>query len=175
MPENDAPRFRPLAREECESLLARNRVGRIAFQRGHRVDIVPVHYVFAHGVVCGRTARGTRLAKASENFPNAWPAAFQVDEVDGLFDWRSVVVHGNVHAATPGDQEWRRNPREWEKVVRSLRILIPATLSDGDPTAFRDVLIRVDVAEISGREARPPLFPLALTRLAEPSRRRAAR
>src|SRR5688500_16024319 len=106
--DHDAPWFRVLAREECQSLLARNRVGRIAFERGNRIDTVPIHYVFANGGLCGRTARGTRLARASENFSNAWPAAFQVDEVDGLFDWRSVVVHGNLHAATPGDEEWRR-------------------------------------------------------------------
>src|SRR6187549_2385711 len=103
------PRFRLLAREECLSMLARNRVGRIAFARGNRVDIIPVHYVFDDGVLCGRTARGTRLETTSRNFSNAWPAAVEVDEVDGLFEWRSVVVHGNVHAATPGDAEWRRN------------------------------------------------------------------
>ena len=147
------PRFRALAREECQSLLARNRVGRIAFARGNRIDIVPLHYVFANGVICGRTAPGTRLERASENFANAWPAAFEVDEVDGLFDWRSVVVHGNLHAATPGDEEWRRDTSDWERALRSFRALIPEAFSDGDPTPFRDVLVRLDVVEISGREA----------------------
>jgi uncharacterized protein len=154
---DDVPRFSILAREECRSLLARNRVGRLAFARGNRVDIVPLHYVFADGVLCGRTAPGTHLESASHSFSNAWPAAFEVDEVDGFFDWRSVVVHGNVHAATPGDEEWRRDTPDWERTVRSLRTLIPETLSAGDPTAFRDVLIRLDVCEISGREARPAL------------------
>jgi hypothetical protein len=152
----EVPRFRLLAREECRSLLARNRVGRIAFARGNRVEIIPIHYVFANGVLYGRTAPGTRLERASENFSNAWPAAFEVDEVDGLFEWRSVVVHGNVHAATPGDEEWRRNTPDWETTMGSFRTLIPEAFSGGDPTAFRDVLIRLDVAEISGREASPP-------------------
>src|SRR6185436_3731279 len=62
--DGDAPRFGPLPREECRSLLARNRVGRIAFARGNRVEIIPIHYVFANGVVCGRTAPGTRLDNA---------------------------------------------------------------------------------------------------------------
>jgi nitroimidazol reductase NimA-like FMN-containing flavoprotein (pyridoxamine 5'-phosphate oxidase superfamily) len=175
MPADHVPRFRLLEREECESLLARNRVGRIAFARRNRVDIIPVHYVFASGLLCGRTAHGTRLARASEGFPNAWPAAFEVDEADGLFDWRSVVVHGNIHAASPGDEEWRRNPREWEKVLRSVRILVPGALSPADPTAFRDVLIRMDVAEISGREARPPLGSVGSTRPTDSFEQRAAR
>lgn len=151
-----APRFRALGREECHSLLARNRVGRIAFARGNRIDILPLHYVFADGALCGRTARGTRLDRVSENFSNAWPAAFEVDEVDGLFEWRSVVVHGNLHAATPGDEEWHRNSPDWERAVRAVRTLVPQAFSDGDPTPFRDVLVRLDVVEISGREARPP-------------------
>lgn len=154
---DDRSRFRVLTREECQSLLARNRVGRIAFARGHRIDIVPLHYVFANGVLSGRTARGTRLDRASENFSNAWPAAFEVDEVEGLFEWRSVVVHGNLHAATPGDEEWRRNAPDWERTVRAFRTLVPEAFSGGDPTPFRDVLVRLDVVEISGREARAPL------------------
>lgn len=161
---DDEPRFRLLTREECESLLARHRVGRIAFARGNRVDIIPLHYVFAGGVLCGRTERGTRLERTSRNFANAWPSAFEVDEVDGLFDWRSVVVHGHLHAATPGDAEWQRNKPDWERALRSFRTLVPEAFSDGDPTPFRGVLIRLDVAEISGREARPPLgtlMPLA--------------
>ena len=154
MPIDDyMPRFRALAREECRSLLARNHVGRLAFARKNRVEIIPLHYVFAGGVLCGRTARDTRLDKASENFSNAWPAAFEVDEIDEPFEWRSVVVHGNVHAAVRGDEEWRRNEAAWEAAVRALRTFIPTVFSAGDPTAFRDVVIRVDVVEISGREA----------------------
>jgi nitroimidazol reductase NimA-like FMN-containing flavoprotein (pyridoxamine 5'-phosphate oxidase superfamily) len=146
-------RFRVLTREECKCLLARNHVGRIAFARGNRIEIIPLHYVFADGVLCGRTARDTRLERTSRNFSNAWPAAFEVDEVDGLFEWRSVVVHGNLHAAVVGGQEWRRDEPEWEKAVQAFRSLVPGSFTDSDPTAFRDVLIRVDVAEISGREA----------------------
>jgi len=148
------PSFRALGRAECAVVLARNRVGRIAFARGNRVDIIPLHYVFADGVLCGRTARDTRLSSASRNFSNAWPVAFEVDEVDGPFEWRSVVVHGNLHAAAVGDLEWRRDEAKWGKVVRALRMVVPEALTNRDPAPFRDVLVRVDLAEISGREAR---------------------
>jgi nitroimidazol reductase NimA-like FMN-containing flavoprotein (pyridoxamine 5'-phosphate oxidase superfamily) len=155
MTEPAAPEFRDLTRKECESLLARNSVGRVAFVRGNRVDIIPIHFVFATGVVCGRTARGTRLQEASANFNDSWPVAFETDEVAELFQWRSVVVHGNLHAATQGDAEWQRNPRDWEEAMRSFRTLMPDAFTDRDPTRFRDILIRVDAAEVSGREALP--------------------
>jgi nitroimidazol reductase NimA-like FMN-containing flavoprotein (pyridoxamine 5'-phosphate oxidase superfamily) len=155
---DDAPAFTVLPREECECLLARNRVGRVAFARGGRVEIVPLHYVFADGVLCGRTARGTRLDEAAENFSNAWPAAFEVEEVDDVFDWRSAVVHGNLHAAVKGGPEWRRDQPRWEKALRAFRRVFPEAFTDADPAAFRDVILRIDVAEISGRQARsaPP-------------------
>jgi len=155
MNDHDAvPRFRSLRREECAVVLARNRVGRIAFARGNRIDIVPLHYVFADGELYGRTAPDTRLRGAGRNFSNAWPVAFEVDEVDGPFEWRSVVVHGSLHAAAVGDPEWRRDEAKWGRVARALRRVDPEAFTEGDPAPFRDVLVRVDLAEISGREAR---------------------
>ena len=41
------PQFRELSRPECEAVLVRNSVGRIAFVHAHRPDIIPIHYVFA--------------------------------------------------------------------------------------------------------------------------------
>ena len=150
-----SPQLRVLTRPECESLLIRNSVGRVAFVRANRVDIVPLNYVFDGSSLCGRTARGTRLEETSGNFNDSWPVAFEVDEVEGLFQWRSVVVHGNLHAATDGDVEWRRDPRAWDETRRSFRTLIPRAFTQDDPTGFRDVLIRIDLAEVSGREALP--------------------
>jgi len=149
------PQFRVLTRTECESLLTRNSVGRVAFVRANRVDIIPLHYVFSGRALCGRTARGTRLEEASANFNDSWPVAFEVDEIEGLFRWRSVVVHGNLHAAAEGDAEWRRDVQGWEEARRSFRSLMPDAFSDDDPTGFRDILIRIDLAEVSGREALP--------------------
>jgi nitroimidazol reductase NimA-like FMN-containing flavoprotein (pyridoxamine 5'-phosphate oxidase superfamily) len=147
------PRFRPLTREECAEILARNCVGRVAFLRGTRVEIVPIHYVFASGVVRGRTARGTRLDETRDSFYRAWPVAFEVDEVDALFQWRSVVVHGNLHGAAIGDAEWHRNQGDWEAAMHSFRRLVPAAFKDDDPTSFRDIVLRIEPTEITGREA----------------------
>ena len=171
---DDDTGFTVLPRKECECLLARNRVGRIAFERGGRVEIVPLHYVFTDGVLCGRTARGTRLEAASENFSNAWPAVFEVDEVDGVFDWRSAVVRGNLHAAVKDDDEWRRDQPRWEKALRAFRRVFPEAFTEGDPAAFRDVILRVDVGEISGREARSTARDARTGRPSRPSARRAA-
>ena len=81
-----APTFRELPRDECDALLARNHVGRVAFSFHDRVDLEPVHYVYAEGWIHGRTAPGAKVAVLRHH---PW-VAFEVDEVEGLFRWRSA-------------------------------------------------------------------------------------
>jgi len=147
------PRFRTLTVPECEAILERNHVGRVANERRNRVEIIPIHYVFANGIIHGRTAPGTRLEETSHGFYGSWPVAFEVDEIEGLFQWRSVVVHGSFQAAVEGDSEWQRIPQEWEEAVRHVRTLMPEAFTDDDPTRFRFVVIRIHIAEWAGREA----------------------
>ena len=64
-------------------------------------------------------------------------------------------MHGNLHAASHGDAEWQRNTRDWEEAVRSFRTLMADAFTESDPTRSRDILIRIDAAEVSGREAVP--------------------
>src|ERR1700680_2898471 len=87
------PMIKELRRDEMEALLARNNIGRLAYAFADRVDIEPIHYVYADGWIYGRTSRGAKLETIQHN---RW-VAFEVDEVRGLFDWRSVVVRGCVY------------------------------------------------------------------------------
>ena len=141
------PTFRELTRAECDALLERNRVGRIAFTFRDRVDIEPVHYVYAKGWLHGRTSLGTKLATLRHH---PW-IAFEVDETKGLYDWRSVIVHGVVHIpdrdGSPSDGE------AYESTLGLMRKLEPLAWQPGDPTPQREVLFRIHVDEVSGRVA----------------------
>ena len=56
------PVFRDLNGTDVQELLARNHVGRIAYSFHDRVDIEPIHYVFAGGAfVVQRSNDATRL------------------------------------------------------------------------------------------------------------------
>jgi nitroimidazol reductase NimA-like FMN-containing flavoprotein (pyridoxamine 5'-phosphate oxidase superfamily) len=154
MSEHAQPRFRTLSRDECTAVLARNHVGRIACAVGSRVDIVPLNYVYHDGWLFGRTSPGSRLAAADGTWA---PVAFEVDEVEELFRWRSVVVHGGLY--TMADDGKALHDEEWWRGVQLLRTLIPDTFSDGDPVAFRMVVFRMAVQEVTGREAVPAPAP----------------
>jgi uncharacterized protein len=82
-----------------------------------------------------------------------WPVAFEVDEVEELFRWRSVVVHGGFYTLPQLGAHWE--VEEWKRGVEALRTVLPETFTDEDPVAFRDIMFRIAVQEISGREALP--------------------
>jgi nitroimidazol reductase NimA-like FMN-containing flavoprotein (pyridoxamine 5'-phosphate oxidase superfamily) len=144
------PRIRRLDAEQCKEILARNHVGRIAYAWKNHVDIQPLHYVYDGQWLYGRTSPGTKLDVTGDQW---WPVAFEVDEVQGIFEWRSVVVHGGFYAIDEDGPEWEETA--FNKGVDLLRELIPETFTPGDPVPFRTVLFRIAVQEMTGREATP--------------------
>ena len=146
---NPAPTIRLLDTTECEQILVRNHVARLAFSFHDRVDIEPVHYVHDQGSMFGRTSPGSKLAMLAHNH---W-LAVEVDEVNAIFDWRSVVVHGSfctVSPEVPGAEA-----AAWARGVELLRTLIPETGTPDDPVPFRSIIFQIRIEQISGREATP--------------------
>lgn len=141
------PRFRRLDPDEALALLQRNHVGRLAYARGGRVDIEPLHYVYDEGWLYGRTSEGTKIETTGKEW---WPVAFEVDEIESMFEWRSVVVQGGFYVLKQDD------PRQEDLrtfAIERLRTLVPAALTDGDPTPDRTLVFRISVQDIEGREA----------------------
>ena len=142
------PIFDELTRAESDEILARNHIGRIAYAFRDRVDIEPVNYAYDGEWIFFRTGAGTKLSTLDKA---PW-AAFEVDEVEGTFTWRSVVARGTVYRADPeGDA------REREAFVRGaelLRRVVPESFTDDDPVPYRMVLLRLYASEVSGRRAR---------------------
>ncbi len=137
--------FRALGREESEALLARNHVGRLAFlSEDHQVDIAPISYIFAAGMIHGRTAAGTRLSAVAHR---PW-VAFEADEVKGPLEWRSVVVRGTIFRLDPD-----HDASAYAETLALIRAALPAALTPDDPTPARDILFRIDVGVITGRAA----------------------
>lgn len=157
---DDAPLFTMLGGfKECEEILARNNVGRVAFALQDRVSIVPVHYVYTGGWIYGRTAAGGKLREILRNRR----IAFEVDEHTQLFEWRSVVVRGPLYLIEPGTTAAEGSAHA--TAVSLIRRLVPSALTSSDPVPFRDQLFRIRVVEISGRTSEPTggkkIFPAA--------------
>jgi nitroimidazol reductase NimA-like FMN-containing flavoprotein (pyridoxamine 5'-phosphate oxidase superfamily) len=142
-----SPSFRELSRADCDALLTRNAVGRIAFSFRDRVDLEPVHYIYANGWLHGRTTPGTKLATLRHH---PW-VAFEVDEIHGLYDWQSVVVHGVVHIPDPDGSPSDREA--YNASLEQIRRLVPTALGPEDPTPSLRVLFRIHPDAVTGRAA----------------------
>jgi nitroimidazol reductase NimA-like FMN-containing flavoprotein (pyridoxamine 5'-phosphate oxidase superfamily) len=140
------PTFAELASEQCYEILERNHVGRLAFALPS-IDIQPIHYAYAGGRLVFRTAPGTKLTALVHR---PW-VALEVDEIDGTFDWRSVVIHGTVYALSETGIPEERNARR--EAIDVLRRVVPGTLTSADPTPARDVIMGLAIDRITGRSA----------------------
>ncbi|HEY9515695.1 MAG TPA: pyridoxamine 5'-phosphate oxidase family protein [Gemmatimonadaceae bacterium] len=141
------PIFRELSRAEIDEMLARHHVGRIAYAFRNRVDIEPIHYVYHDGWIYARTAPGSKITVLAHS---PW-VAFEVDEVEGVFNWRSVVLHTTVYEMSPGGTPAQE--QVYSQAVELLRGIVPETFTSDDPTPERSVVIRMYVDEATGREA----------------------
>lgn len=139
--------FRTLSAEECQALLSSHHVGRLAYAYKQRVDIEPLHYVAEGEWLYLRTGYGTKVAML-EHQP--W-VAFEIDDVRGLFEWQSVVVHGSVQVLDPADGPDARS--RWQHAVDTFRRIVPEAFAEGDPTPSRDVMLRVHMSHVEGRSA----------------------
>ena len=138
------PRFRTLALRDCRALLRRHHTGRLAFTHAGRVDIEPIGYVLRGPWLYARTAPGTKLSVMRHH---PW-VAFEVDEIRGPFDWKSVVVHGAAYFLAPGPAG-----AEYRSAVRVLRSIDVRALTDEDLVPGRTMVFRIHLDSITGRAA----------------------
>lgn len=142
-----SPMFRELTHAECEEVLRRNHVGRLAFSFHDRVSIEPLHYAFDAGWIYGRTSRGGKIAPILHNH---W-IAFEVDETQGTFDWHSVVAHGALFFLDAGGTAAEQDARA--RGLELLRAVVPGTGTEQDPVPDRTLVFRIHAEELTGRAA----------------------
>jgi nitroimidazol reductase NimA-like FMN-containing flavoprotein (pyridoxamine 5'-phosphate oxidase superfamily) len=142
------PRFVELSEAGCRKVLKRNHVGRLAYMNGRMVDIEPLSYVMAGDWLFARSAPGTKLSALARK-PYA---AFEVDEEDGPFDWRSVVAHGTVYRMTTGGSP--RQEREYQRAVRAIQRVMPRAFTKDDPVPSREIVYGFRIHQLDGRVAR---------------------
>jgi nitroimidazol reductase NimA-like FMN-containing flavoprotein (pyridoxamine 5'-phosphate oxidase superfamily) len=140
------PEYLDLGERASRALLRRHHAGRLAFTFRDRVDIEPIGYVLDGDWLYGRTSPGTKLVQVAHN---PW-VAFEVDEIEGPFDWRSVVVRGTVYFLNDPGQE---HP-DYARAVKLLRRLDPGVLHADDLAPHRTVFFRIHLNEVTGRRAR---------------------
>jgi nitroimidazol reductase NimA-like FMN-containing flavoprotein (pyridoxamine 5'-phosphate oxidase superfamily) len=152
--------FFDLDEGECRALLGRQRIGRLAFLSGVRLEIQPVGYVLHDDWLFMRSAYGTKLA-AIDRHPYV---ALEADEIRGPFDGASVVVRGTIYELSGAADAVGR--ATFATALRALRTVMPETLGPDDPVPDRTIVYGLRIDAMTGRRAgraeawRPPVTPL---------------
>jgi uncharacterized protein len=139
------PKFFALKDSECRALLRRHHVGRLAFTFKDHADIEPISYSSNGRWLYARTTVGTKFVQMKHN---PW-VAFQVDEIVGPFDWRSVVVRGTAYFLNPGGIE---HP-DFARALEMLRRIDPRILTEDDLAPDRVIVFCIHFDEVVGRAA----------------------
>jgi nitroimidazol reductase NimA-like FMN-containing flavoprotein (pyridoxamine 5'-phosphate oxidase superfamily) len=79
-----------LTPDQCKYILLQNHIGRIGCASDRKVLILPVTYVFDGGFIYGRSLEGTKVSMMRKR-PDV---CFEVDTIQDMANWRSVVAHG---------------------------------------------------------------------------------
>ena len=111
------------------------------------MDIEPIGYVQVNNALVFRTAPGSKLETLAHH---PW-VALEVDEAEGMFEWRSVVVHGTMYVLHPEGTD--AEVSAYDAAVDALREFVPETLREGDPVPFRSVIMRLELDQLTGRRA----------------------
>ncbi len=143
-----------LDRDQIEQLLRSGVVGRIGCHDAGRAYVVPIAYAYDGVAVYGHSTEGQKLHMMRAN-----PfVCFEVEEIDDLANWRSVIAWG-VFEELAGEDE----ARALQLLVDRLMPLMPGATAhpgagetDGEghahDTAGRTpVLYRIVLSEKTGR------------------------
>src|ERR1043165_4840349 len=85
-----------LNREEIEKLLKRELVGRIGCCANDRVYVIPISYAYDGQCIYARSHEGTKIEIMRKN-PNV---CFQVDRMNNMANWQSVIAWGQYEELT---------------------------------------------------------------------------
>ena len=139
-----SPSIVSLEPDHIRSILVRNNVGRIAFLQAGEVEIRPLNYVFHAGRIYGRTGPTALLSDAAAMHARV---AFEVDEIDSIFRWKSVIVKGEMRPIESDGED----ADEWREAAALLTRVVRRALSEGDPVPERSTIIRISVESFTGR------------------------
>ena len=145
-----------LSLDEIERVLESNVIGRIGCSGDNRIYVVPVTYVYENDSVIGHTAEGLKIELLRKN-----PACcFQVDEVQNISSWRSIIAWGRFEELKDEEAE-----KALAKLVEKLGPLMPnedGQLARMGPISssrvstqrYNSIVYRIRLTEKTGRYER---------------------
>ena len=140
-----------LTKNQSERVLLSELVGRVGCHASGKMYIVPLSYVFEKGYLYAHAKDGLKIKMMRKN-PNV---CFQVDQIDDMAHWRSVVVWGKFEEiTTPAAQDKTLKLLADRFGVYNTSESVKPVFQTKDQEPLKEkkpVLFRIAVEEMSGR------------------------
>lgn len=144
--------YHPLNKDQIDSLLLGQVMGRLACTDGKLPYIFPVNYCYDGKYIYGQTNNGSKL-QIMRKHPNV---CFEVDSVLDMNHWQSIIVTGTFEEL---DDEEIIHAREvlFNRVFQLMtnsRVHNhehAVTSEPDDSNRIKDVIYRINIKEINGR------------------------
>ncbi len=148
--------IRDMSDVECQALLMRMRVGRLACTRARQPYIVPLNLAYANGYLYGFSAPGLKIEWMRAN-PKV---CVQIDEVVSAGDWSSVVLLGR-YRELPDKPKWKSERLlAWTLAQRIPSWWQPGLLREhrtNQVEPAKQVWFRIEPQQITGRQGSEPV------------------
>jgi uncharacterized protein len=153
-----APAILPgqLDAEQIDQVLRTELVGRIGCCAAGQIYIVPMFYAYDGTYIYGHSNEGMklRMLRASPQ------VCFEVDHVEGLDNWQSVIAWGRFEELAGAQAEQaeqllvqRVKPLLTTAISQSARASSRSGSLSDDPAAGRAIIYRIALTERTGRSA----------------------
>lgn len=140
-----------MTHRECQAMLARTSLARLACAVDQQPYIVPIHVDFADGSLYGYSTMGQKI-----NWMRVNPlVCLEIEEFTGPKQWATLVVFGeyeelpdtpeNGYARSVAERLFQRHPMWWE----------PASVPLAGHPRRNPILFRILINRMSGRQAKP--------------------
>ena len=90
-----------LSEKQVEDILKRQVTGRLGCCARDMVYVVPINYIYKDGTIYTHSGPGKKIEMMREN-PNV---CFEVDEIESIFRWKSVIAWGRFEEITDIDEK----------------------------------------------------------------------
>ncbi len=139
--------IRILSSKEASGLLAKKNLGHLGCSVGDEPYVVPVTYALEGDFIYSHSPEGKKIEIMRKN-PNV---CLQVEEAEGLFQWRSVIARGRFEElkgdpAAAGMRVLLNRLRLEPKHISSLEMDFEAMLE-------RSIIYRIKIERLTGRAA----------------------
>ena len=140
-----------LSPPECEEILSRTEVGRLACTHDGQPYVVPIHFSFDSDRTC---LYAFSMVGQKINWMRANPkVCMEVEEITDKNNWATVLVFGRYQEIDDSDDEAETRKRAWERFQHRPEWWLPAAAKVPSRERHAMVVYRIQIDRLTGRRA----------------------